>query len=290
MSSTPRRSAPYAGWVRRVNRIAAVYPSLGLRLAALSGRALGARLGDAWTPNAAEVEARLGLAEPRAVARLQARIASCELRNRVLMYLLKRRGPADLRRLLRVRGAEVLEPLREAKVPVVVAFWHFGVVRSTDTGLSKLGLPILVATSEPPRGPEPGFRFYTVDGPEAGTRFLLSALKELKTGGIPALAADGLVDDNSPRFPFLRGEVAVPTGLAILARRSGARIVPATSRWLGLRAAAEFRLHPPVEEPAVERGDRARWETALLANTVKWFEGHLLENPGDLRPLNFRTG
>ena len=284
-----REPAPWVRpLVRRLNRIARERPRLGLRLAAIAGHTLGPRLGDAWTPTLGELEALFGELDPRTAKRLRRAMASHELRNRALMALLRRLGPEPMHRLMRVRGAEGLLGLREAKVPVVVCFWHLGVIRAVEQALVRLGLPLYLAGARVPLGPNPGFRYEVVTDAVSGLRFLKGALKELEQGGVPVVAVDGSAGAQSRRAPFFGRSLPVPPGLAILARSSGARVVPATSRWVGLSAGIEVTLHEPLPEPASSRTARLEWEQELLDGATAWYERHVRAHPEDMRPVTLR--
>jgi hypothetical protein len=283
-AGTPR----YRELIRRINRVALKHPRWGLRVAAAAGFALGPRAGPAWAPTTAEVTDMLGDLGPLQIALLRRRIAAAELRNRSLIHVLKKRGPGPILPLLRVRGAAGFRHLRDQKVPVIAVFFHQGVIRSTETALSMLGHPIRLASTQAPRGPDPGFRWRIVTDTYSATRFLMESLKDLKRGGIPILAFDGDAELDHPRVPFFGRDIWVPPGLGILARRSAARVVPVTSRWVGASSTIEVTLHEPIAEPGGSRRGDPEWDRELLANTSRWFEGHLRSHPAELRPLNFR--
>jgi lauroyl/myristoyl acyltransferase len=256
-------------------------PSLGLRLAGVAAVALGPRLGDALWPAGAELEALLGRDAVDDLRALQRRIAASELRNRLVLRVLARRGPAPLAARIRLRGVEVLRALHDAKRPTVLLWWHQGVARAVETALPALGLPAFVATNAP-RGPDAGYRWQVVvDDPGAGTRFLVESLRELKRGVVPVLSVDTPAQQ-APRLPFFTGSLPLATGAAWLAARAQARLVPATSRWTGLGAGVEVIFHDPVALP--ERGERAfeAWEREVLASAARWYEDHLRRHPEEL--------
>jgi lauroyl/myristoyl acyltransferase len=252
------------------------------------GLAIGPRLGRAWTPSAAEVTDVLGDLGSAQTALLRRRIAAAELRNRTLTYVVKQRGPEPILPLIRVHDTGGFQRLRDDKIPVIVVFFHQGVLRAAETALTMLHHPILLACTHPPRGPDPGFRWRVVADMHSGTRYLMDALRELKRGGVPVLALDGDAGLDAPRVPFFDRNIWVPTGPAILSRRSGARLVPVTSRWVGASAMIEVTLHEPIPEPTMSRSEPSAWDRELLANTSLWFERHLRAHPAELRPLNFR--
>lgn len=273
--------------VRRLNRLTLSRPSVGLCLAALAGFTLGPRLGEQWWPSAGELEDLFGPLDRRRAGILQRRISATELRNRATTYLLRHGGPAPLAARIRVHGAEGFQRLEDEKVPVAVVFWHLGAVRAVETALHALGHPILSATYLVPRGPDPGYRWRVVDSAAAGAQFVVESLRELKRGTVPVLALDGHARGGR-RVPFLGRDIPIPGGAGALAVRGGARLVPVTSRWVGLTSRVEVVLHEPLPAVAAGRSDADR-EFAAVRSAVRWFEEYLLAHPEDLRLWNTRA-
>jgi lauroyl/myristoyl acyltransferase len=273
--------------VDRLIRMADTQPRAGFRLAGLAGVVLGARLGGAWTPSATELRGLLGSLDERTVARLQRRIASREVRNRALLFVLRRSGSERILPLVQIRGADSFLRHQAENRPTIVVFWHMGAARSVETAVAKLGCSVLCASIQSPPGPDPGFRRLPVSNAASGTRFLMEALRELKRGGVPVLAVDG-PGGKSRRTPFLGRSLPVPTGVSALARMAGARIVPATSRWVGASSAIEVNLHDPLPDPVADLATPEEWEHELAVSAMRWFEHHLRTHPEDLRPLNIR--
>lgn len=280
------RSAPQR-LVRRINHISAARPGLGLRLAALSGVALRSRLGEAWWPSSHEIEAMLGTLDARPLRRLQGRLSACQLRNRAVQHLLRHRGIEPLRGLIRVRGVGAFERLRAAG-PVAVVHWHAGVVRGVETALHGRGYPILAATAVSPVGPDPGYRWALVNGRSLATRYLAEAMRGVKRGVVPVLSLDGHMGAGARELTFLGQSIAVHSGAGVLARRADARLVPATSRWVGLSSRIEVTLHEPLPEPDRSVGSVEEWQDRIVESGVRWFEERLRAHPEDLRIVSMR--
>jgi lauroyl/myristoyl acyltransferase len=282
-----RRASTSKRLVRRLNRITNRRPALGLRLAAIVGFTLGPWLGDAWWLSDAELEELLGEIDPRTRRRLQRRIAAGELRNRALAYLLHHDGPEKLIPRIRICGDRAFRSLLDDRVPVVVLYWHQGVPRSVETALHSLGHPILAAIDHRPPGPDPGYRWLLASDRPSRSRYLMEALKAVRDGGVPVFALDG-PGPESQRFEFLGRSLPIPGGAGLLAGRGGARLVPASSRWLGLSSRLEVTLHEPLPEPA--RGARGQedWEREIVARAVAWSEEHIRAHPENLRPVSVR--
>lgn len=273
--------------LHKIDRTTDASPALGLRLAALAGVVLGARLGAQWRPAEAELRELLGDLDGRAVGRLRRRIAASELRNRAALRLLDQSGPDRLMSLIRVRGAEVLRRLRDERIPTIVLWWHQGAVRAVEIALSGLGLPLFVATNAP-RGSDSGYRWkVVVDDPGDGTEFMMQALKEIKDGAVPVLSLD-TASGREDRSPFFTGSLPIPTGTGWLVARTGARLVPATSQWIGLSARIEVELHEPILEPARDGLTPAEWKRELVASGVRWWEDHLRRHPETLGLVQIR--
>jgi lauroyl/myristoyl acyltransferase len=215
------------------------------------------------------------------VSRLQRRIAAAELRNRAVVHRLRHDGPERLAALISVRGADVLQRLRDAGTPTVVLWWHQGAARAVETALSGLGVPLLVATNAP-RAPDCGYRWRIVpeDAGQA-TQFMMQARKAAEAGEIPVLALD-TASARDDRLPFLSGSLPIPMGSGWLAARTGARLVPTTSRWIGLSPRVEVTLHPPIPEPPRGAASPAAWEREVVASAVRWYEEFLRTHPETL--------
>ena len=263
--------------VKRLKRLTVRHPVLGLRLAAVLGGLLAER--SWWAPTRSDVAVLFADSHPGRVARIQRRIAALELRNHAFGALLNKRGPEAALPLIRVAGAETILGLREQGVPVVVIFAHVGAVRSVSAALAKLGLPVSVAAARRPRRGGGDVRFHEVGGAASGARFLREALRDLEAGRVVALAVDLPTPDQARhQVPFLGRSVPAAAGPAILARMAGARVVPMTSRWLGASERIEVTVHPPLPVPA-----EADFEAALTGSAMRFFEGYVRANPGEVR-------
>jgi hypothetical protein len=268
------------GLVRRLKRLTARRPALGLRLAG----ELGARLdpGSYWAPSASEVSQAFGLGGTREIARLRSQIASRELRNHVLGAVSSRWGMGPVLDCLQVAGGERLLELRREKAPVVIVFWHLGIFRAVPAALAKLGLCALVASKLPPLRASGRVRFQRALGASEGAAFLKTALAQLGDAGVVALSLDCSEPEAFGRLDFLGHPVWVARGPTLLARLGRARLVPVTSRWVGNSGQMQVVIHEPVVEP--ERGAAPdRFALDLLAGAVRTFESHARAHPEDLR-------
>jgi lauroyl/myristoyl acyltransferase len=264
-------------------------PALGLRLAGLTGSVLAPWLGPRWSPSRAEL-AEVLPAEHRARARrIQREIAAQELRNRALSALANRRGPEVLADRVEVVGGERLLRLSRGGAPLVLAMCRVGAFRAVPAALARLGLPTLMAVTSLPRRPQPDDRVESalaLPGVE-GLEFLRRALGVLRRGGAVAVVVDGERGADPTDAPCLGRRSRLQRGAATLARRTGARVVPVTARWLGSSSRAEVAFHAALPQPSAP-ATSAEFERELVARLGAFFDAHVRQYPGTLRLVKLR--
>jgi lauroyl/myristoyl acyltransferase len=263
------------GAVKRLKRTALRRPEVALRLAAQLGVALGP--GSDWAPTAAEVEAVLGVRDPRRIRAIQRRIAANGLRDVTLGALVNRRGLAAITNRVRVlHEAHLLEP-RAAGTPTVLVFGHIGASRGVSAALEHLGIPSRVASMR--RVPDVGGHaaVVPVTGPASGARFLRRSLALLPQGVVAGLAFDS---HGALETPFLGRRPGLARSIAILASR-GALLLPVTARWVGNTGSIETEFHPAFPQPGPT--PCAAEERAWVAGIAGWFESYIRRHPGELR-------
>lgn len=164
---------------------------------------------------------------------------------------------------------------------VILASGHYGSPEMTAQFLRAFGIELFVVTE--PLAPRALSRFLDGLRSSQGHRFspvsfetMKEAFRTLRRGGSIALLFDRDVVGNGQPVRFFGREALVPMGVADLAARTGALIVPAFAR---RRPNGRFDvwIHPPLE--AVKTGnprrDRIATEEALLA----LLEGYIKEDP-----------
>jgi lauroyl/myristoyl acyltransferase len=263
------------GAVKRLKRTALRHPETALRLAAQLGVALGP--GSRWAPTAAEVEAVLGVADPRAIRAIQRRIAANGLRDVTMGAVVNRRGLAAVGDRVRVLHEERLLEPRDAGTPTLLVVGHIGAARGVTAALERLGIPSLMASMRLTPAAGGHVEVVPVRGPASGTRFLRRSLARLAQGVVPGLACDC---HGTQQASFLGRRVGVARGMALLASR-GARLLPVTSRWVGNSGTIESEFHPALPQaPSCPDADEAG---AWLAGIAAWFERYIRRHPGELR-------
>ena len=262
--------------VKRLKRIAARNPALGLRLAAVL--AALPRWSSHWAPSAGEVVALFGALPPGRVGAIRRRVASLALRNQVLVGLSNKRGLQASLPLIRIRGEEEILALRREGVPVVAIYAHMGAA-AISAGLAKLGLAAsFAAVAKRQRHEGEGVDFYEVTSVTSGAGFLRQALRDLQAGRVVGVSVDTHRDEAGRKVRFLGGQLTAAAGPALLARLAGARLVPVTARWLGASPRIEVTVHPPLPVPP-----EADFEAVLTASAVRFFEEYLRAHPEEVR-------
>jgi len=165
---------------------------------------------------------------------------------------------------------------------VIISSGHFGNVELGVQGLVAKGVRMTVLT-EPIQPPALS---RLVDGLRAskGHTFLPVSigsikvvLRSIKAGGVVGLMCDRDIEGTSIRVPFCGTPASVPVGVAELAMRTGATIIPIfVYRKNG--DACEAFLEPPLE--LVNSGDPQADLKTNVRCLLERFEAHLQREPG----------
>lgn len=273
-----------------IESLAVLAPDAGIGLAGRLGELLAEGPGGWRTPGEQELLALLGPLEPTTLGRIRREIASQEQRNHALRRLLARRGLAALDPLLaEVEAGPLLREL-ERGGRVLVVGWHQGPAWMGTAGLARLGLSSLSPTMRADRQRSAGkgsVRSFALARDGSDAAFLKAALSQLERGGGVEIHLDWKQERGTP-VEILGRKLPLAGGAVWLARRTGARLVPLTRRWLGRSARVAVTFHEPLPEPAVPRAAGRAFETALLETAARWFGAWLRANPGTLRVPRIR--
>ncbi len=262
-----------------VERGGAWAPGPGLWLAAVVGSA-GVRLG---LEGAALGALRQLFPElPAAAARSAAAdILALDLQNRLL-----RRFTRSTSRGLEWLAAREVSPADDAwgaiTGPAILVSWHIGTTLAIAAGLLRRGTPALVVRHAEDYHAPNGTLDVVVLGSdvERGALALKRAADRLRDGGIVVLALDGAGAGTAP-VQCLGRQVRYRRGAFVLARLTGAPLIPVVARWADARR-GRFRVEawPPLE-PAARMGESpAILETALAQAAAHQFERLVREQPG----------
>jgi lauroyl/myristoyl acyltransferase len=105
----------------------------------------------------------------------------------------------------------------------------------------------------------------------------------LRKGGVAALAVDGSQGTKDVAVPFLGRQFQVSRGVAVLARLTGAPIIPCVMTWAGTDWSMNFRIFDPLPLPSLDSTTPAAFEQAVLEAAVQRFEELARTLPGQLR-------
>jgi KDO2-lipid IV(A) lauroyltransferase len=164
---------------------------------------------------------------------------------------------------------------------VILASGHYGSPEVTAQFLRVYGIELYVVTE--PMAPRALSRF--IDGLRSsqGHRFepvSFEAMKEsfrvLRSGGVVALLYDRDVVGNGRPARFFGREALVPMGVADLAAKTGALIVPAYCR-RGPNGRFDVWIHEPLEP--CSSGDAKRDRIATTEALLGILEGYIREDP-----------
>jgi SAM-dependent methyltransferase len=117
--------------------------------------------------------------------------------------------------------------------------------------------------------------------------FLKRAHRVLKDGCVVCLQLDWLREDRES-VSFLGRRVGAGRGAVSLARLTGARLLPVTSRFVGGGGKIEVVIHEPIPDDDLDRANGGAFDRAMLARAARWFEARAIEEPGVLRPKRLR--
>jgi hypothetical protein len=227
---------------------------------------------------------------PRAhCVRVARAIRSIQFRNLQAVTLAEE--PSGLERLaalVRWRGAERLLDLRARKLPAILAGWHFQTPCFMGiAALHRLGIPALVM-GFPPKVMPPGFEVSSPSRGDSGgdcaqrALVLRRVLAYLSDGGFVYTALDGPVGSGTAEFPFLGGRLTLRRGSAMLARLSGAPILPLTPNWDARGSGITVTVHDPLPYPACPPEAGTAFDNALLAEAACWTERYFRALPQEL--------
>lgn len=263
------------------DRLALVAPRAALALAGAAGA-----LAEAVAPGerARLVEGLLGLppGRARAVAR---RVASREFRGRALRRLILHDG------IHRVAGLVLPDAIRRlraacARRPLILLAWHVGPPSGVPAALVGAGVPALVITQGALLQGSPLLEVVPrKDGAAADAYFLKRAVERLRAGGVLALAPQG-GGARAVEVRLLGRRARLRRGAAMLARTTGAPLLPIVSRWARGATAIDLVIGEPLPRPVTD--DPVAFERRILQSAADWVEARMRRSPEEIRVLALR--
>jgi len=253
-------------------------PATGVRLAEAAGWLCHA--GHLWGAAPSEVSAVFPWLPDAGAARLARRLAAQDLKCRAYDRLLYSGGVEAAASLLsRPHLARLEQRLADPGGQVLLDV-HTGPISATSAALFLLGRTALIVRKS---GRTTGVRGLEVVGLEGDDQHRAQVLRRgveyLRRGHAVVLAADGWEGAATEPVACCGRLVRFRRGAFVMARLSGASILPLYFRW-GDGGRIEVEAAEPIR--AATGGDAVRQETEMATKVARWLEGRLLGRPDDL--------
>ncbi len=278
----------FSGWLHRrlVDGVAALGPRTVVELASAAGR-VAQRVRQRPRPeDVADVfrdqSVRLD------ASRTAREISAFAYRNRALSAVVRRRGLSAATSLVDPASLPPLERLASStRTAAVLVTWHLGPGCGISAAFDQVGVGSLAIVRRPPPAVDRRSEVVLAGGGEAERiAALWRAVRHLKDGGLVVIAADGLSGERLRHVTFLGRRIRLARGPFVLARLSGAPIVPLVARWTP-EGLIRVELGCPLNIDAVP-ADGEPFEVAAATATAAWMEARVLQSPGELRPHTLR--
>lgn len=248
---------------------------LALALAAALGRA--AHRATRRSPSLADVRRIFPDRSTRDLRRIAREISALRYQNRVLVARAAKGGIPELSGLFVASDLAALETLR-AQGPAILLTWHVGPAFALSHALSGLRFPLLALRRTENVPALPGLELMSTDGDsDARAAALAGAVARVRNGGFVMMAPDTLGDARTMGVPCLGRAVPLACGPFVLARITGAPVVPIAARWDDQGA---IRLEQGAPFPA--QGHDHDVEGSLATAAGAWLEKYLQKAPGQL--------
>jgi lauroyl/myristoyl acyltransferase len=236
------------------------------------------------------IDALLGPLPLPAKAEIARQVATTDLRNRCLNRLVPLVSLGSLAHLIRCVDVRSLEEARAGNKGALVISWHHGARAAVGPALHQLGMRALLfarrswqPTVAPDSGPDAArIDFLAVGEPRDRVMHLKRALEYLEGGGLVSIVVDGGQGTAALEIPFVGRRLSLRRGPAVLARLTGAPMIPVVATWAS-DGAIEFRSFEPLPVPPPGGLDAQEWDRVALTEAVRFFEKVIHATPGQLR-------
>ena len=235
-----------------------------------------------------------GIAPGAELDTLVARILFTDIKNQCLTHAWRVAGLNSVKSLIRCPDVERFQEIMRCGRPAVFVFNHCGPLYAVGPAFQHIGVPVAIFQGRlrPPliteeadqfAGQLPGMEYYWINDPSTNRAVLLKrAVERLQRGEFVATAIDAGNGELLTEAEFFGHRVKVARGPAILARLTGAPLIPITMTW-GEGWSIDFRIHDPVAKPENLPANSGEFDEALTHNAMRFFDNFIRNAPEQLR-------
>ena len=262
-----RWTAAYRTYDRLALRLTARHPQAGFRALTLLGH-LANRCA-LHGPSPGELADLYGPLPRRLLARVARDVAALRLKNRAANAIFRRAGIEHLARLVRSPGAVRLEEIYAGKRPALLIAWHVGPLLGVSAALHRAKVPALILRNLP------------LNSAAARSRTLKQAVDHLRGGGLVLAVPDGPGGANTDHVECLGRRVVLRRGPFMLARVTGAPIIPIVTAWEP-DGSISVRVDPPLDRRSSPEDAAASFDHELAGLAARWLEAYLRAEPQEI--------
>jgi hypothetical protein len=222
-------------------------------------------------PSAATLAELLGRTDRAPLEPAARASAALRLKNHVAIAAVGRRGLTGLGEL--IRPPVPLAELADRPRGIVLVTVHLGAPFGVRAALERWTIPVI------------RLRDLELRHAEGRARGLKEAVDALRRGGVVLAVLDGPGGTSTEPVPCLGRQIVFRRGPLVLARLTGAPIVPVVSSWTPDHH-IELRLGATL---AAASRDQTTFEPDAAAVLARWFEDHIRAHPEDLWPFTIRN-
>lgn len=255
------------GYDRLALRLTARHPQAGIRALTLLGH-LANRCA-LHGPSPGELAALYGPLPPRLLARIGRDIAALRFKNRAAIAMVHRAGVEHLARLVRSPGTVRLGQIHAGKRPALLLAWHVGAMFGVRAALQRANVPALTLRNLP------------LESTNARAGALKRAVDHLRAGGLVVAVPDGPGGTNTDEVECLGRRIVLRRGPFMLARMTGAPIIPIVAAWEP-DGSISVRVDPPLDRPSSPSDAAVSFDHELAGGAARWLEAYLRAEPQEI--------
>jgi len=155
-------------------------------------------------------------------------------------------------------------------------------------GLQAIGVPAVIVGLRQPhewfwRTKLPETKFVSSADTLQSAIALKTAVERLRQGGVVVMAVDGRKGLNEMTAPLLGYRIHIAKGIGVLARLTGASIIPALATWGSGDWSIDYRIFDPLPLPPLASMKPDDWDREIVGRAVRFFEEILRTYPGQWR-------